>query len=72
VNRFPLWGGFAGYYAKLTSIKYMGMTGTVLLWCCFGLTSISMVFWLGRKRFYDRLLPFFSMACELWKIGGDF
>jgi DNA segregation ATPase FtsK/SpoIIIE-like protein len=29
----------------------MGMTGTVLLWCCFGLTSISMVFGWGVKDF---------------------
>lgn len=63
----PLWGGFAGYYAKLTSIKYMGMTGTVLLWCCFGLTSISMVFGWGVKDFMIAFSHFSAWLAQFGK-----
>ncbi|MEZ4845662.1 MAG: DNA translocase FtsK 4TM domain-containing protein [Bdellovibrionota bacterium] len=63
----PLWGGFAGYYAKLTSIKYMGMTGTILLWSCFGLTSISMVFGWGVKDFMIAFSHFSAWLAQFGK-----
>ncbi|MCC7460301.1 MAG: hypothetical protein IT286_03265, partial [Proteobacteria bacterium] len=44
----------------------MGMTGTVLLWSCFGLTSISMVFGWGVKDF---MIAFSHFSAWLGKFG---
>lgn len=63
---FPLWGGFAGFYSKHLAIKYLGLTGTVLLWSCFGLTSISMVFGWGVKDF---MIAFSLLSSWLAKFG---
>jgi len=66
MESLPLWGGFAGFYAKQVAIKYLGLTGTVLLWSCFGLTSISMVFGWGVKDF---LIAMSLLSAWLAKFG---
>lgn len=64
---FPLWGGFAGFYAKQVATRYLGLTGTVLLWSSFGLTSISMVFGWGVKDFLIAFSHFSAWMAELGK-----
>jgi S-DNA-T family DNA segregation ATPase FtsK/SpoIIIE len=66
LESLPLWGGFAGFYAKQVAIKYLGLTGTVLLWSSFGLTSISMVFGWGVKDF---MIAFSLLSAWLAKFG---
>ena len=65
----PLWGGFCGYYAKQVSVRYFGLTGTVLLWASFGLTSVSMVFGWGVKDF---MIAFHQLSVWLGELSKKF
>lgn len=63
----PLWGGYAGLASKQAAIRYFGMTGTVLLWSCFGMTSISMVFGWGVKDFMIAFSHFSAWLAQFGK-----